>query len=87
MRYIFIDLAWDEYVFWQKNDKQKIIRINQLLTDISRSPYEGIGKPEALKFKYAGYWSRRIDEEHRLIYKVEQDEIQILKCRFHYDQV
>jgi toxin YoeB len=87
MRYIFIDIAWDEYLFWQKNDKQKINKINELLKDISRSPYEGIGKPEALKFKYAGYWSRRIDEEHRLIYKVEQDEIQILKCRFHYDQV
>jgi toxin YoeB len=67
--------------------KQKINKINELLKDISRSPYEGIGKPEALKFNYVGYWSRRIDEEHRLIYKVEQDEIQILKCRFHYDQV
>jgi toxin YoeB len=80
-------MAWDEYLFWQKNDKQKINKINELLKDISRCPYEGIGKPEALKFNYAGYWSRRIDEEHRLIYKVEQDEIQILKCRFHYDQV
>jgi len=87
MTYIFIDMAWDEYLFWQKNDKQKINKINELLKDISRSPYEGIGKPEALKFNYAGYWSRRIDEEHRLIYKVEQDEIQILKCRFHYDHV
>ena len=85
MRYIFRDMAWDEYLFLQKNDKQKINKINELLKDISRSPYEGIGKPEALKFKYAGYWSRRIDEEHRLIYKVEQDEIQILKCRFHYE--
>lgn len=85
MRYIFIDMAWDEYLFWQKNDKQKINKINELLKDISRSPYEGIGKPEALKFKYTGYWSRRIDEEHRLIYKVEQDEIQIFKCRFHYE--
>jgi len=87
MRYIFIDMAWDKYLFWQKNDKQKINKINELLKDISRSPYEGISKPEALKFNYAGYWSRRIDEEHRLIYKVEQDEIQILKCRFHYDHV
>ena len=87
MRYIFIDMAWDEYLFWQKNDKQKINKINELLKDISRSPYEGIGKPEDLKFNYAGYWSRRIDEEHRLIYKVEQDEIIIYKCRFHYDNV
>lgn len=68
-----------------KKDKQKINKINELLKDISRSPYEGIGKPEALKFNYADYWSRRIDEEHRLIYKVEKDEIIIYKCRFHYD--
>jgi toxin YoeB len=87
MRYTFIDAAWDDYLFWQKNDKQKLNKINELLKDISRSSFEGIGKPEALKFKYAGYWSRRIDEEHRLIYKVEHDEIQIFKCRFHYDQV
>ena len=87
MKFVFTELSWEDYLFWQKNDKQKINKINELLKDISRSPYEGIGKPEALKFKYAGYWSRRIDEEHRLIYKVEQDEIQILKCRFHYDQV
>jgi len=83
----FNDTSWNEYLFWQKNDKQKLNKINELLKDISRNPYEGIGKPEALKHKYIGYWSRRIDEEHRLIYKVEQDEIQILKCRFHYDQV
>jgi toxin YoeB len=78
-------MAWDEYLFWQKNDKQKINKINELLKDISRSPYEGIGKPEVLKHKFVGYWSRRIDEEHRLIYKVEKDEILIFKCRFHYD--
>ena len=85
MRYIFIDMAWDEYLFWQKNDKTENNKINELLKDISRSPYEGIGKPEALKHKFVGYWSRRIDEEHGLIYKVEQDEILIFKCRFHYD--
>ena len=72
-------------IFSAKNDKQKLNKINELLKDISRSPFEGIGKPESLKFKYAGYWSRRIDDEHRLIYKVEQDEILIFKCRFHYD--
>jgi toxin YoeB len=81
----FNDTSWNEYLFWQKNDKQKLNKINELLKDISRSPYEGIGKPEALKHKYIGYWSRRIDEEHRLIYKVEQYEILIYKCRFHYD--
>ena len=82
---IFSEISWNEYVFWQKNDKQKLNKINELIKDISRNPFEGIGKPEPLKFKYTGYWSRRIDEEHRLIYKVEQDEIQIVKCRFHYD--
>lgn len=81
----FSEISWNEYVFWQKNDKQKLNKINELIKDISRNPFEGIGKPEPLKFKYTGYWSRRIDEEHRLIYKVEQDEIQIVKCRFHYD--
>jgi len=61
------------------------LSINELLKDISRSPYEGIGKPEPLRFNYSGFWSRRIDEEHRLIYRVVDDEIQIAKCRFHYD--
>jgi toxin YoeB len=83
----FNDTSWNEYLFWQKNDKQKLNKINELLKDISRNPYEGIGKPEALKHKYIGYWSRRIDEEHRLIYKIIQDEIIIYKCRFHFDQV
>lgn len=85
MKYVFTELSWEDYLFWQKNDKQKVRRINELLKDISRHPYEGIGKPEALRFNYAGFWSRRIDEEHPLIYKIEHDEIQIFKCRFHYD--
>ena len=85
MRFVFTELAWEDYLFWQKNEKQKLKRINELLKDISRNPYEGIEKPEPLKFNYAGFWSRRIDEEHRLIYKVVDDEIQIVKCRFHYD--
>mgnify|MGYP000020225441 FL=1 len=86
MKFVFTELSWEDYQFWLKNDKQKLKRINELLKDISRNPYEGIGKPEPLKFNYAGFWSRRIDEEHRLIYRVEDDEIQIVKCRFHYDQ-
>ena len=75
MRFVFTELAWEDYLFWQKNEKQKLKRINELLKDISRNPYEGIEKPEPLKFNYAGFWSRRIDEEHRLIYKVVDDEI------------
>jgi toxin YoeB len=85
MKFVFTELSWEDYQYWQKNDKQKIKRINDLLKDISRNPYEGLGKPEPLKFNYAGFWSRRIDEEHRLIYRVVNDEIQIAKCRYHYD--
>jgi len=82
---VFTELSWEDYLFWQKNDKQKLKRINELLKDIYRHPYDGIGNPEPLKFNYAGFWSRRIDEEHKLIYRVDDDEIQIAKCRFHYD--
>ncbi len=85
MKYVFTAHSWEDYLYWQKIYKNKLKRINDLLKDISRSPYEGIGKPEALKFNYAGFWSRRIDEEHRIIYRVIDDEIQIAKCRFHYD--
>lgn len=86
MKYVFVDESWEDYLYWQKVDRKKLKRINDLIKDIARSPYEGIGKPEPLKFKYAGLWSRRIDEEHRLLYRIEEDEIQIIKCRFHYDQ-
>ena len=85
MRFVFVDESWDDYLYWQKNDKKKVKKINDLLKDISRSSFEGLGKPEPLKHKYSGFWSRRIDDEHRLIYKYENDEIQILKCRHHYD--
>ena len=85
MKFVFTELSWEDYLFWQKNDKQKLKRINELLKDISRNHYERIGKPEPLKFHYASFGSRRIDEEHRLIYRVIDDEIQIVKCRFHYD--
>lgn len=85
MKYIFVDESWEDYLYWQLNDKKILKKINELIRDISRTPYEGIGKPEPLKYKYSGYWSRRIDLEHRLIYKVVGDEIWISKCRFHYD--
>ena len=85
MKYIFVDESWDDYLYWQHTDKRMASKINSLLKDISRNPYTGIGKPEPLKHKYKGYWSRRIDGEHCLIYQVKADEIHIAKCRFHYD--
>ncbi len=86
MKFIFVDESWEDYLYWQENEKKIISRINLLLKDISRNPFSGIGKPEPLKFKYKGFWSRRIDEEHCLIYQIRNDEILIVKCRFHYDQ-
>lgn len=85
MKYIFVDESWEDYLYWQKHDKKKLKRINELLKDIARHPFEGIGKPEPLKHKYAGFWSRRIDHEHRIIYQVKDEAILIAKCRFHYD--
>lgn len=85
MKFVFVEESWEDYLYWQKTDKKMLQKINALLKDISRTPFSGIGKPEALKHKYRGFWSRRIDQEHRLIYKIDEDEIQILKCRFHYD--
>jgi toxin YoeB len=85
VRFIFTDESWEDYLYWQKTDKKNLKKINQLLKDISRNPYSGLGKPEPLKYKYQGYWSRRITLEHRLIYKYEEDNILIAKCRFHYD--
>ncbi len=85
MKLIFVDESWDDYLYWQKNDKKIVKKINELIKDISRTPFSGIGKPEALKHKYRGFWSRRINHEHRLIYQIKDDEIKIAKCRHHYD--
>lgn len=85
MKYIFVDESWEDYLYWQKTDKKILKKINDLINDIARHPFKGLGKPEPLKYKYRGFWSRRITEEHRLIYKVKDDEILIAKCRFHYD--
>ena len=82
----FVDCAWEDYLYWQKQDKKKVRRINELIKDIMRTPYQGLGKPEPLKYLYSGCWSRRIDGEHRLIYHISNDELNILKCRFHYDE-
>jgi toxin YoeB len=85
MRLLFVEESWEDYLYWQKTDKKMLKRINSLIKDVCRSPYEGIGKPEALKHKYRGCWSRRIDQEHRLVYKVQEDSVCIIKWRFHYD--
>jgi toxin YoeB len=86
MRIIFSKNAWEDYSSWQTEDKKILKKINTLIKDIQRSPFEGIGKPEALKFDLAGLWSRRIDLEHRLVYSIEGDDILIYACRYHYDK-
>ncbi len=77
--------AWTEYLYWQTQDKKTLKRINALLKDISRNPFEGIGKPEALKGDFSGYWSRRIDDTNRLVYRVKDEQIEIYQCKGHYD--
>ena len=84
MKVLFAEKAWEDYLYWQKTDKKILKRINQLIKDIQRQPLDGIGKPEPLRFNWKGYWSRRIDSEHRLIYKIQGDEIKIAQCRYHY---
>ncbi len=84
MKLIFSEKAWDEYLYWQKNDQKILERVNQLLREIQRTPYSGIGKPEPLKYAFTGYWSRRITNEHRLVYKIQDDAVLIAQLRFHY---
>ncbi len=81
----FAENAWEDYLYWQKIDKKIVRKINGLIKEIQRTPFEGTGKPEPLKYDLAGYWSRRIDREHRLIYQVVDNEILIYACRFHYE--
>jgi toxin YoeB len=76
--------AWDDYVYWQSQDKKTLRRINQLIKDVQRSPFEGIGKPEPLKENLTGFWSRRIDETNRLVCEVEKSQMNIVSCRYHY---
>lgn len=84
MKLIFSDYAWEDYLYWQKTDKKILRRINRLINEITRSPYEGIGKPEPLKHALSGYWSRRINDEHRIVYKITDDAVQIAQLRYHY---
>lgn len=84
MRIIFMNDAWEDYLYWQQTDKSMLRKINQLIKEIRRTPFDGTGKPEPLKENLAGFWSRRIDLEHRLVYKIENDSIVVLQCRYHY---
>jgi len=81
---VWSDAAWSEYLFWQTQDRKTLKRINQLLQDIDRNGYDGIGKPEPLKHEYQGFWSRHIDETNRLVYRIENGQIEIAQCGSHY---
>ncbi|TVP50473.1 MAG: Txe/YoeB family addiction module toxin [Mongoliibacter sp.] len=84
MKIIFLSSAWEDYLYWQQTDKKILKKINELIKVSMRSPYDGIGKPEPLKHELSGWWSRRINLEHRLVYKTDTEAIYILQCRYHY---
>jgi toxin YoeB len=84
VKLVFSEHAWEDYLYWQNSDRKLLQRINKLIKDIERSPFQGPGKPEALKHALSGYWSRRIDEEHRIVYKVQGDSLLIAQLRHHY---
>ena len=84
MKLIFSEMAWQDYLYWQKRDKKILKRINVLIKEIQRKPFEGIGKPEPLRHALSGYWSRRIDEAHRIVYSVKGDSLLIAQLRYHY---
>lgn len=84
MKLAWSSRAWNDYLHWQKTDKQKLKRINTLIKDCLRNPFEGIGNPEPLKHELQGFWSRRIDKEHRLVYNYSEEELLIVACRYHY---
>ena len=85
-RKIWDDEAWEDYLYWQTQDKKTLKKINNLIRDIERNPYEGIGKPEALKYEWQGYWSRRIDSTNRIVYRIKDECIEIAQCKSHYDE-
>jgi toxin YoeB len=84
VRLIFSEQAWEDYLYWQKTDKKLVQRINSLVKEITRDPFSGTGKPEPLKHALSGYWSRRINDEHRIVYKVIGDDLLIAQLRYHY---
>jgi toxin YoeB len=80
----FTKNAWEEYLYWQRKDPKIVERINLLVREMRRDPFEGLGKPEPLRAEFSGYWSRRIDQEHRLVYRVDPGMLRIVQCRYHY---
>ena len=84
MKLVFADEAWEDYLYWQKQDRKMVERINKLIRETKREPFSGVGKPEPLKHALSGFWSRRITDEHRMVYRVESGELQIAQSRFHY---
>ncbi len=84
MKTVFDEAAWEDYLYWQKTDRKVLQRVNSLIRDIQRVPFEGPGKPEPLRHALAGYWSRRIDDTHRLVHKVEGDTLYVAQLRYHY---
>jgi len=84
MKKVWEDSAWDDYLYWQNTDRKMLKKVNELIKCCERTPFSGIGKPEPLKENLKGYWSRRIDNSHRLVYKIVDDTIIISQCRFHY---
>jgi toxin YoeB len=84
VKLVFSEQAWEDYLYWQKTDLKILTRINQLVQEIRREPFSGIGKPEPLRPAFAGYWSRRINDEHRFVYKIQGDSVLIAQLRFHY---
>ena len=84
MKLIFADEAWEDYLYWQKQDRRMVERINKLIRETQRQPFSGVGKPEALKHALSGFWSRRLTDEHRMVYCVEDNDLVIAQLRFHY---
>lgn len=84
MKLVFADAAWEDYLYWQQQDRKTVERINKLIRETQQEPFSGIGKPEPLKHALAGFWSRRISDEHRMVYRIQGDELQIAQLRYHY---
>ena len=84
MKVIFHEQAWDDYLYWQQQDRKMLTRLNGLIKECTRTPFDGTGKPEPLKGQLSGWWSRRLNREHRLVYRVEEDQLLIAQCRYHY---